>query len=162
MGNPIKELFREATMEDIAEFVRDPRNVHYLGMMVPPRPGVRIFSTRLEYEHFVPGTTRNELYKIAIINWEDFIWILVSIPTGDASLAEKIAEECGLRFADGVPTIIASEGIVQFPINEPNLFTLENIPGHQIYGQGRKRFLEIVEEETRQMELIIAQWQSRN
>lgn len=162
MGNSTKELFKDATLEDVAEFVRDPRNVHYIGMLMPPRPGVRLFSTRLEYEHYVPETVRNELFKIALINWEDIIWILVSIPKEDAPLAEKIAEECGLRFADGVPTIFASEGLTQFPVNEPNLFTLENIPGHRVYGQGQSRFLEIVEKETRQVDLIVAQWQSRN
>lgn len=162
MRNPTKELFKNATLEDVAEFMRNPRNVHYIGMLMPPRPGVRLFATRLEYEHYVPGTVRNELYKIAIINWEDIIWILVSIPKEDAPLAGKIAEECGLRFADGVPTIITSEGLAQFPVNETNLFTLENILGHRIYGQGQSRFLEIVEEESRRVDLIVTQWQSRN
>jgi len=162
MGNPARELFKNVTLEDVAEFVRDPRNIHYLGMIVPPRPGVRLFCTRLEYKHYIPGTVRNELFKIALINWEDIIWMLISIPKGDAPLAGKIAEECGLRFADGVPTIIASEGIVQFPVNESNLFTLENIPGHRIYGKSRVRFLDIIKEETRQVELITTQWRSRN
>lgn len=162
MRNPTKELFKNATLEDVAEFVRNPRNVHYIGMLMPPRPGVRLFATRLEYEHYVPGTVRNELYKIAIINWEDIIWILVSIPKEDAPLAGKMAEECGLRIADGVPTIIASEGVTQFPVNETNVFTLENIPSHRIYGKSRSRFLDIIDEESCQVNLIIAQWQSRN
>jgi len=114
MGNSTKELFKDATLDDVAEFVRDPRNVHYIGMLLPPRPGVRLFSTRLEYEHYVPGTVRNGLYRIAIINREDIIWVLISIPKEDAPLAGKIAGECGLRFADGVPTIIASEGSSNF------------------------------------------------
>jgi len=65
MGNPTKELFKGATLDDVAEFVRDPKNVHYIGMLVPPRPGVRLFCTRLEYEHYIPGTVRNELLSLA-------------------------------------------------------------------------------------------------
>jgi len=162
MGNATKELFEDATLDDVAEFVKDPRNVHYIGMLVPPRPGFRLFITRLEYEHYVPDTVRNELLKLAIIDWESMIWAMVSIPKKEVPLAEKIAGECGLRIVNGVPTFIDKTGISQFPVNEPNLFTLENIPGHQIYGQNQTRFLEIIEGESRKVNLIVARWQSRN
>ncbi len=58
---------------------------------------------------------------------------LVIIPRVHRPQAEWIAKQLGLRIANGVPHVGSSKGWSHFPIDVPNLFTLENVPGHFVY-----------------------------
>lgn len=100
-------------------------------VMAVQRPGVAIFSSRLEFEHFKPDTQRNMLFDLYHSEVQGGLYfITVSIPKEDRHFAEKIAREEKLRIVDGVPHFITPQGISVFPVNSPNTFTLENGPDH--------------------------------
>jgi hypothetical protein len=99
------------------------------------RPGATAFSERLENTLYPPGTPKNELFQITIVRWPDDDpvpgdWCVLSFPIADRPAAEKIANECGLRFADGVPTILP--GPLWFPMSGANVWTLESRPSGDI------------------------------
>ena len=123
----------DESFEQLEEFVKNKRFVHYVGMLVPPRPGVAECMTLVEHTHFKPGTEKNELFIMRIIEWSEMVWVMMSIPHEDKSLVEKIAKECGLRIANGVPTAFTRDSIQQFPVNNERIFTFENVSGHPIY-----------------------------
>ena len=100
------------------------------------RLGAMLFMTRLEYEHFPPDTEKNNIFDFIIVQWPDDFkmnWAVVSVPIEYKPYVYSIATECGLRVADGVPTILGGDNIQTFPLNGPNVFTLENISTSLIY-----------------------------
>jgi hypothetical protein len=119
--------------EDLRVFIDDPHFIHYLGMLIPPRPGVADCISLLENTYFKPGTTRNDLFVMRIIEWEELTWVMVSIPISDKGLMEKAAQVSGLRVADGVPTMLQGGGVSHFPVSNERVFTLENCSGHPVY-----------------------------
>ncbi|MFC1594805.1 hypothetical protein ACFL3E_00035 [Patescibacteria group bacterium] len=126
-------LIRHETDDEVRAFVSDPKYTHFVGMLEPPRPGVIECITALELTHYKPDTPRNDDFHLRIINWSDIAWILVSIPTNEVCLMESTADACGLRIANGVPTMISQGEFSQFPANNERVFTLENKPGHPVY-----------------------------
>lgn len=111
------------------------------------RIGFIKFITRLEYEHYDPkNEALNDRYQMIMIDHEDLKFVLISIPLEDRHLAEKIAAECDLRFADGVPTFVGSEGIVRFPIQHKNIWSCENLPTSGVY-KGKAAELEAEEQQ---------------
>ncbi len=133
----------------------DPDRVYFIGMFIPRRPGVELFATRLKYEHFPPWTDKNEDYVLRIINWQDMIWIIIDIPGECIEVARKIAEESGIKFADGVPTAISSEGRVQFPLDGENVFTMENLPQHRVYNNIMVEAEALLAEEDAQIDKVV-------
>lgn len=119
--------------EHFQEFFKNERFMHYVGMISPPRLGVEEFVSLVEHRHFKPGTLRNELFIMRIIDLEDITWLIMSIPVEDISLAESAAGECGLRIANGVPTMISGNGFQRFPADNERVFTLENRSDHPTY-----------------------------
>jgi hypothetical protein len=119
--------------EQLQEFVKNKRFIHYVGMLIPPRPGLTECMTLVEHKHFPPGTDRNELFILRFIKWSDMVWVMMSIPIEDKNLVEDIAKECGLRIANGVPTMFTGNVIQQFPVNNERIFTFENSSGHPVY-----------------------------
>jgi len=97
------------------------------------RPGVVEFSTRLEHEHYRPGTPKNSKYRLIIVNWPldewKVRWYVIGFPVEDRHTAERVAKECGLRFADGVPLLIGDRKQEFFPMQSKNVWNLENIEG---------------------------------
>ena len=127
-GVPIPE-----SDEQFQQFMKNEHLVHFVGMLMPPRPGVMECIDSIEQKHFKPGTLRNELFLMRIIDWSDIVWIMISIPIKDKNLAEAVSKECGLRIADGVPTVIDGKSIQTFPGNNERVFTFENEHGHPVY-----------------------------
>lgn len=127
---PTKILHQSA---DINELLNRRDLVHYIGMVNPPRPGIRECFTTLEYIHFPPGTALNDEFQLAVVEWNDIGWIIVSIPLTKASLMETVARQCGLRVADGIPMMVTGEGFERFPFTNGNTYVLENQSGHPIY-----------------------------
>ena len=121
------------TDEQMQEFMRNERFIHYVGMINPPRPGVSECITLLEHKHYQPKTPRNELFIMRLIDWNDIMWVIISIPIEEKNLMEAVADECGLRIADGIPTMISGGGVERFPISNERIFTLENKSGHLVY-----------------------------
>ncbi len=130
-------VIAEESPEEIQEAMKDPSQIHYAGMIDPPRPGVLDCIVLLEHRDYVPDTPRNELFIMRILNWQGMKWVLVSIPLTEKHLMEKAADECGLRVANGIPTMISGTGTHFFPANSGNVFTLENKPGHPVYRNTR-------------------------
>jgi|SRR6516225_3740662 hypothetical protein len=114
------------------EVLAGDRNVFYvIGACF--RPGVVVFATRLEHEHYRPGSGKNCKYRLVIVNWPldewKIHWYVVGFPIEDRHTAEALAKECGLRFADGVPCMLSQGKHEFFPMDGPNVYNLENIEG---------------------------------
>ena len=119
------------TDADFQAFVADGRWNHFACMA--QRPGLDDCLTDLEERHYTPGTERNDLYHLRVVKWQGLHWILVSIPSGDKLLMERTATAHGLRVADGVPTLISSDGMERFPASGRNVYSLENLASHPVY-----------------------------
>lgn len=119
--------------EELQKFIEDPYFVHYVGMLLPLRPGVADCFELLERSHFKPGTPRNDLFHMRILKWMDIMWGMVSIPVGDKGLMEKAAFVNGLKPAIGVPLVLDGEKEHRFPAANERVFTLQNTPGHPVY-----------------------------
>lgn len=115
------------------EFMENEFFIHYVGMISPPRPGVHECTSMLEHKHYKPGTERNELFILRMMKWADFFWLIISIPIKEKMFMEEVANECGLRIANGVPTVFGPGGIEKFPVSNERVFTLENKAGHPVY-----------------------------
>jgi hypothetical protein len=126
----------EESDEEFEAFFASPLLVHYVGMLKPARPGVTDCFKLLEHSYFKPGTSRNVLFSIRVIEWMDMIWGIVSIPIEEKHFMEKAAQASYLLVANGIPNVIANGEIFKFPINNDRVFTLENIPGHPMYSGG--------------------------
>jgi hypothetical protein len=119
------------------------------------RPGFRKFMVRLEYEHFSPHGDNNDKFQFVLVNFMEMNdWLLIIIPAANRADAEKIAAECDLRFADGVPTCFGGEkGKEQFPIQHKDVWSAENLPGSDVY---KGKSAEILEAETQWVENFFA------
>lgn len=142
--------------EQFQQFMKGERLIHYVGMIAPPRPGVNEFISLLEHKHFKPGTPRNELFFMRIVEWGDIFWVIASIPSEDKIFAENIAKECRLRIADGIPTMISHKGIQTFPANNERVFTLENESEHPVYRNNPATHREILAAEQETVDRIHA------
>lgn len=110
------------------------------------RVGFSKFMTRLEHEHYDPkDEALNDRLQMFLISHQGLTFVVLSIPLEDRHLAEKIATECDLRFADGVPAVFGGEGNPSFPIQHKNLWSCENLPSSGVYT-GKKEELEAEEQ----------------
>lgn len=114
------------------EFYSDPNKVNYACMGVPARPGVKLFLSTLEYKWFPPGTVKNALFTLTLLEWEDMLWDVVTIPKECEEHAKATAKMTGMRIANGVPVLLSTT-ISTFPIGGDNVFSVENCSDHPIY-----------------------------
>lgn len=128
---------RAESEEDTRVFFDDPHYIHYVGMINPPRPGFSECIQMLEHLHFAPGTLRNDLFYMRVVNWQGIIWGIVSIPFAEKVLMESMVQVNGLRIANGIPVMLGDGGVHKFPVDSKNFFVLENISGHPVYSQPR-------------------------
>lgn len=101
------------------------------------RIGARLFNTRMEYTYFAPRSGKNYLFEMVLIKWprpDMFMWSICSFPIEYRPQAEALAKECGLRLANGIPTIFDQDGAHHFPLDGETVFTLENVAGHKVYN----------------------------
>ena len=128
---PVPEISRPLKEDELKEMTKDESRFFIIGMLMPTRIGVTLFGTLLEYRHYPPGTPKNDLFQLVMSNWEKMLWGIMSIPIEDKVYAEKIAEECGLRLTDGIPSVIdgnAPDGVIFFPVTDSErIMTLEYI-----------------------------------
>lgn len=118
-----------------AEFARmiSPEKIGFIVQLAPRRVGTLAFISFLEYRHFAPGTASATELQIALIPWEGMRWAVLVIPLVKRPLAEELLQRLGLRIADGVPTCFSASGVSRFPIDQANVYTIENIQGHFVY-----------------------------
>lgn len=146
----MKETVEEVSYQDIKEFTDRKDLLHLVGMLFPPRPGVRAFNVLLEYTHYAPGTDKNDNFIMHVLTWGDvnMRWSITSVPIDDKHLVEECVGSAGLRIADGVPTMFSPDGsVLTFPADGSTVFTLENTKGHAVYKG--KYNVDILEAETR-------------
>ena len=120
------------TYAPLQELLQDKAKLHVVAWM--GRPGVVDFVKRLEFEHYPPLSAKNDLFEAAIVNWPDdepmMRWYVLSFPREDRPQVEALAKECGLRFADGIPTLLQGDALepMFFPMRGDNVWSLESIP----------------------------------
>lgn len=123
------------------------------------RLGARLFMTRLEYEHFSPFGEENDLLDVSMIDWpkDDFKirWVIISVPIEYKEHVYKIATECSLRIADGVPTVLGGGKVETFPVNGPTVYTIEYTSDNPVYNQNQKEIDNLKNEEKKKCEEII-------
>ena len=147
------------TEEKIQAFVNNTRFVHFLCLIIPRRPGVLLFSVKLEYSYFPPNTQKNEEYRLHMINWEDMTWSMISIPEEYSHMAHGVADEVGVRIADGIPHT-STDGLKTlraFPIKGNNVFTIENVKESEVYVNDSKIIQRLYDEEDVQIQRIITE-----
>jgi hypothetical protein len=122
---------------DTKRFFADTTYVHFVGMLVPPRPGVADCFQTLEHTHYVPDTPQNSLFHFRLLEWQDIVWGIASIPALDKHLMESSAQANGLRVDDGVITMITNDGVIGFPISNDRVFSLVNVRNHPVYHKNK-------------------------
>jgi hypothetical protein len=143
---------RQITAREFQGEIRNPAYTHLLGSISPRRAGVLLFTVRLEYLHFPPNTESNKDFQLLMVKWEDMLWVAIRIPKEKMEIAKTVAEETGIRIADGVPTVISSTRTRQIvPGNAMNVFALENIPGHPVYKGAHPQVIRAEDEEIRRI-----------
>lgn len=132
---PTQTTIETNLLEFAKKFIFNPHSV--VLVMSTERIGVQSFCVYLELRRFPPGTPLNQEYQLGFVQWEDLVWTLLVIPRCKLYQADELLAQLGLRRADGVPHLmVLSEGGLRqahFPIDRPNMFTIENIPGHFAY-----------------------------
>ena len=144
--------FEEERIEKFQKTITDDKNSIYLvGMIRPPRPGVRSFFQKLEYSYFPPGTDKNDDFTFAFVEWEGTIWSVAGIPRDYFEIAKEIAKEFKVRIAGGIPNMVSEGKVIFFPIDGDNVFTLENTPDHEVYVSGPDGYKKIIEKEREEL-----------
>ena len=153
---PVPEISRPMDDDELLEMTRDETKYFIIGMLMPIRIGVALFGSLLEYRYYPPGTLKNDWFQLVMVNWEGMFWGIMSIPMKDKVLAERIAQECGLKLADGIPSVIDGtdpNGVRFFPVTDSErVMTLEYIdPSHIGYTND----MEAIENLTTQESILI-------
>jgi hypothetical protein len=117
------------SFDELRQMTEKPGRFYFTVMA--SRPWVKLFVTKLEHEQYPPRTEKNTLFEFMMVKWPDddpILWFVCGIPAEDRPVAERYAQELGLRFADGVPSIIQSGSQIFFPVDpqNPNIWNLEN------------------------------------
>jgi hypothetical protein len=144
--------------QTIDAFVDQGKNTNRLHLIVDMnRLGACLFNVKMEYTYFPPRSGKNHLFEMSILTWPEngFMWAVSSFPIEFRPQAEALANECGLRLADGIPTAFTDKGASRFPLDGETVFTLENIPGHQAYDNNPANFKRLKEEEDKAAGAII-------
>ncbi len=142
----------EEAMELTVRIWTDPKLIHYIGMIIPPRPGIQRCLTMLEYLHFPPCTPLNDEYQFVTYEFSGILFGVVSIPKQKKHLMETIADESGLRIVKGVPTLLSSDRQDSFPIQSSDAYSLENKPGHSVYNSTQQQIRAMLIAEYRELE----------
>lgn len=148
--------FSETAKKELDESCKDPNRLYLIGDMY--RLGVKLLSVRTEYTYFSPRRGKNDLFELIILKWPDsdsLMWSIISMPMEYHARIEELAKQCGLRFANGIPTIFNSDGVQQFPIDGSNVYTLENTHNHTIYTNKGSDFELLKRKEEETIEAIV-------
>jgi hypothetical protein len=103
----------------------------YVAPITPAKVGVCGFITFLEHRHFQPGTAANKQMELYAVVWCAKEYIVLVAPRTCEEVALALLATLGLRAVKGVPTRISAEqGMEPFPINAPNMYTLDYVADH--------------------------------
>jgi hypothetical protein len=112
----------------------NPDWIHYIGMLLPLRPGVAESIVRLEYKHFPPGTDVHRWLHINMVAWEDVCWAVTSIPLTSRHLMDDLLMQYFLRAVPGVPTRVRETTIDGMPLVGTNMYTMESLPNSPVWS----------------------------
>lgn len=134
---------------------KDTSNLHLILDMT--RIGGNLFGVRMEYTYFAPRSGRNGLFQMVLMKWpaQGMMWAVLSFPIEYKPQAEAVANECGLRLADGVPHVFDHSGAHTFPLEGDTVFTLENIHNHQVYSNDAAAYQRLKDEEFAAVDAIL-------
>jgi hypothetical protein len=145
--------FADVTTDDLVALAKDQSRLFVVGMVNPMRPGVRKFAMTLEHTHYSPfNEARNNKFELIFSPWEGMHFMLVVVPMEDKAKCDEVADACGLRLNDGVPTIIDGQGPKPFFLNGKNVWTLESKAGSRIYSEGPQK---LIEEEDAELDVLM-------
>jgi hypothetical protein len=126
------------------------------------RPGVLLFSIRLENELFTPYTEKNQHLMIGAYVWTEHMnmpHVVLVIPSDSFFKAQKIANECDIRFAPYVTPDPVSFPGPPFPITGRTAFRLENLPTSKVYEIATQTELGSVEFADRMADMLMVERQ---
>ena len=154
--------YTEAEISALVQKGKEENKLHLIMQM--GRNGGSLFLVKMEYGYFPPRTNRNQLFEMALLEWpmkDSLRWSITSFPIEFKADAEKIAKECGLRFADGIPMLFGDGKVQQFPLEGKTVFTVENISGHKAYTNDPKILKQLQNEEDAACETIFKNDENR-
>ena len=150
---PVPEISREMEENELQEMTKDESRFFIIGMLMPIRIGAALFGSLLEYRHYPPMTPSNDLFQLVMLNWQGIFWGVISIPIEDRVYAERITKECGLKLAEGIPSVIdptEEKGVIFFPVTDSErILTLEYIdPSHIAYTNDQEAIENLITQES--------------
>jgi hypothetical protein len=80
------------------------------------RPGVTEFMGTIEHSHYPVASPRNDLLQHWSFRLCGGVWVAITIPSADESIAVDVARANGLLLEDKLPWIILNGRDVEFPI----------------------------------------------
>ena len=120
--------FRVGSIDQLIALGSDPTQLKIVSML--QRPGTQAFMEETENTHYTPGTERNALFNLNLLNWEGLVWCIIAVPIGDRALVEAILPRHGLRMVLGTPYMIGGGKAATFPMDGKDVFSLENTAAH--------------------------------
>ena len=91
-----------------AQILRNDGRVHIASGT--QRIGAAALFAAVEWYWYTPGTPRNRFYDIALCEWRNLRWAVMSFPKGRLHATQRLAKQIGLRIADGPPIMMGREG----------------------------------------------------
>ena len=113
----------EESPEESEAFFKRTEYIHFICMLSPERPGTTDCIHLLEHTYYPVGTPANDHLWFRVMDWEDMVWGIVSIPFTDREYMDSAAQACGLRVSKSTMMMLTSTGASVFPIQD-RAFTL--------------------------------------
>ncbi len=147
----IEELAPEA-QKQLAALLNNEKFVHLIGLYKPQIPGIHLFATKLEYDHFPPGTSSNDDFNFALLEQENIIWSIISVPKTALNTVKKLANDCNLPLTHSIPDTFGVGGASQIPITNEDVYFLGEISGRVLYSTPQKGIKETLAKENLEIE----------
>lgn len=135
------EILKPVDHAEFAKKIADKRFTYYVSYAV--RPGFRAFSGLVEYTMFhpsIPECHTNDDFLFMIVDFDGAEFIVFGVPVEFEERVARLAEIIQLRIVtDAYPAMVGSEGVKMFPgvaeakEGRPNLYSIENVTGSQVY-----------------------------
>lgn len=102
-----------------------PNHIHFIGSLIH-RPGLVSLAFVIEHYDFSPRTELNDQYLLNIVEWEEDMWVAVSVPRDKREIVEKRVEQMTFRIASAPPMFLKC-GHVKFAFSNKGARTKEDV-----------------------------------
>jgi hypothetical protein len=152
---------RQITFEELSALVT-PDKLGVIGSFKSLRLGCGLFAVLLEHRHFSPrDRALNDQYEFHLVPApDDLLFYLILVPGQYRETVDAVAQECRLRLVDGVPHIFGGGAVWDFPVNKPNVFTLENLEGSFVYMNNQKLLEAAFRVEQEKIDAVFAEFET--